>query len=560
MKKLNHSFQKIKNEWCRLLQYAKKHKFGIMFYTALGVLSSVLSLFVVVFSKNLIDAVVEHQNREVLKNALLATAFALSSFIISSISSWVVAQISTKISTEMRHELYSHIMLSKWSSIGKFHTGELINRLEGDISAVSNGVVSFIPSIFTKSMIFFGSFAIILYYDKTMAILALLSAPILLISSKYLLRTMRKYSKLGREHNGKILSFAEESLQNIIFIKGFDLTKDYIGNFKSLLLQSRHVSLRYERFSILLNLTLSVIGLAVSYACYGWGVYRLWQGVVTFGTMTLFIQLAGGLSSSFSSLTSLVPQAVRISTSSERLNELSEADIEQDFDKEKVLRMKEFLPCDISLKLSDVEFSYEDAIPVLRDLNLDIKNGEVLGIVGASGEGKTTLLRLLLGLISPTKGKLTITINGETVDISDSTRRLVAYVPQEINLFSGSIRSNLLLIKPDATDDELIETLKISSAWDFISNLPDGLDTIITPQMKNLSLGQQQRIAIARALLADCPILVMDEVTSALDYKMEEKVLEQLMSASKDKICIVTTHRDSVLKYCDKVYECLPYV
>ena len=178
--------------------------------------------------------------------------------------------------------------------------------------------------------------------------------------------------------------------------------------------------------------------------------------------------------------------------------------------------------------------------------------------MSASGEGKTTLL-VAFGLISPTKGKLTITINGETVDISDSTRRLVAYVPQEINLFSGSIRSNLLLIKPDATDDELIETLKISSAWDFISNLPDGLDTIITPQMKNLSLGQQQRIAIARALLLIARYC-MDEVTSALDYKMEEKVLEQLMSASKDKICIVTTHRDSVLKYCDKVYECLPYV
>ncbi len=545
-------------EWKWLFGYIGKYKFTIILYIVLGTVGTVMSLGVTVASKFLIDAVVYHTDEVIVKYAVIVVGLAVFQYVFSALTSWITAVVSTKTNNEMRHEIYSHILTARWRDIGGFHSGDLLNRLEGDVGIVANGVISFIPSVFMRFVQFFGALAIVLYYDRTMAFLALMSAPFLFLSSRFLVRTMRKFNKESRELNGKILSYSEESIQNIQIIKSFDLVKQYINNFETLLSSYRSVRLSYDKFSIIMTLCLSLIGVIVSYACYGWGVYRLWQGAVSFGVMSAFLQISGILTSSFSSLASLAPTAVTIATSAGRIMEITSFEEENDSDRGNALAVLEDARKNgITVKADRVTFRYPDAdFDVLNDISFTVSSGETIALTGPSGEGKTTVLKLLLGLMKPVSGKITLTAgNGKSVEISDSTRRFCSFVPQSVNIFSGTVAQNLRIVRPDASDEEIREVLRLSELSDFVYSLPDGADTVIGEQGANFSQGQLQRLALARALLRDAPVVLLDEATSALDMDTENRVLNNIMRKDSNKIYIITTHRESMLKYCDRVYR-----
>lgn len=550
--------QNMLKEWKWLFKYIVKYRATIIVYVILGVVSTVMALGVSVTSKYLVDAVIDKASDTILHSAALAVGLVLFQYLFQALSSWITAVVSSKVNNDIRREVYSKILCARWKDIGSYHSGDLINRLEGDASTVSSGVISFIPSAFTRVVQFLGSLVIVLYYDKTMAVIALMSAPFMFFSSRILVRTIRKYNKKGRELNGKILSYSEESMQNIQIIKSFDLTKQYINNFKEILENYRHIRLEYEKFSIGMTIALSLIGVVVSYSCYGWGIYRLWKGAISYGTMTLFMQISGSLTSSFSSLASLAPTAVTIATAAGRIMEVTGFEEENDADKAQAIKVLEASNENgLKLVFGDVSFKYGDKEnAVLKNSSFEIHSGETVAFVGPSGEGKTTILKLILGLISQNSGEIYIeSLAGERVNISDSTRRFCSYVPQSVNIFSGTVRENLKMVKEDATDEELLEALKNADLLNFINSLENGLETEIGERGTNLSQGQLQRLAIARALLRDSKILLLDEITSSLDTETEGKVLENIMKSSPDKICIVTTHRDSMLKYCNRVYR-----
>lgn len=556
------SFKKILTEvlreWKWLFKYIRKYWWGIAAYVIIGIVATLMGLGASVASKYLIDAVVNRAESALFPAAAMVVGMAVLQIVLQSLSSYSTSRIGTRVNMEIRADFFERITATTYENIRKYHSGDLINRLEGDITTISSGVINFLPSIITRLTQFVGSAVIVFYYDKTMALLALLGSPLILLTSNYMMRKIRKYNKKIRDMNGKIISYGEETIQNMQTVKAFGLAERYTSNFRTLLKQFRNVRLEYDKFSILTTVLMSFVGLLVSYSCYGWGVWQLWHGAITYGTMTMFLQLSGNLTNSFSSLVSMAPSIISIATAAGRIMEITQLPEESDDKAEEALKMLEKAKeGKIKITAQNVGFMYCDADePVLKNADFTIKSGETVAIIGPSGEGKTTALRLVLGLMSPTEGKLCFeSDDGETLDASFSTRRLCSYVPQVNSIFYGTVAENLRVMKPEASDEELEEVLKIADAWDFVLTLPNGIETVIGERNNNLSEGQAQRISIARAILRNSPVLLMDEATSSLDTETEKKVLKNIMKTDSNRICILTTHRPSMLKYCSRVYK-----
>lgn len=550
-------FRSLGKEWKWLLKYVSKYRLQIVFYVVIGLFSTAMGLGASVASKYLIDSVVSHNSDTILKSAIIAVTFGVTQIAVGAVVSRIAGIVGTKISMEIRSGVYEHVTFSKWEDIRKYHSGDLLNRIEGDVGAVSNSIVSFIPNAFTTAAQFIGCLAVVLYYDPTMAIFAFMSAPFLVFSSKITTKMVRKYNKESREMNGKILSFYSESIQNLQTIKAFDITKRYVEQMKANLQLHRKIKLDHDRFSIIMSLCMSLIGLFVAYTCYGWGVYRLWQGAISYGTMTLFLQISGQLTGSFSALVSLLPSAISIATSAGRIMEITSLPLEEHKDSEKAEKMEKSADeSGVSIICNDLKYTYPDGDkPVVANVSFRAEAGETIAFVGPSGEGKTTLLRLILGLVEADSGELILaTKDGNKIPVSECTRRFCSYVPQGNAIFSETVADNLRIVKPEATDEEIIEVLKTADAWSFIKELPLGINTEISEKGVNFSEGQVQRMSIARAILRDAPIIVMDEATSALDAKTEEIVLANMMKAYPNRTRIITTHRPSMLQYCTRVY------
>ena len=537
--------------------YAKKYKFQIVFYIFLGVLTTVMGLASSVGSKYLIDAVTGQDSGNIALIALFIVAMGLFSIGINAITTMISARINIKVNNEIQAEVFDKILVADWISMKEFHSGDLLNRLNGDVNTVASSILSWIPSLITRSAQFFGILAIILYYDPTMAVIALGSAPVMLIVSKTLMKKMRDYNKRMRQVSSDVMSFNEESFQNIQSIKAFDLVGLFSKRLRDVQQNYKDVFLDYNKFSVYTSSFMSVVGMFVAYACFGWGVYRLWTGHITFGTMTLFVQLSGQLSSSFKSIVSLVPSAISATTSAGRIMEFFKIKDESELEDDKAkLIQNNTQGKGLSVVLDDVEFSYNENKTVFQHADVVANPGEIVALVGPSGEGKTTMIRLLLGLINTKSGNASIKdINGVSCKISSATRRFFAYVPQGNTIFSGTIAENMRMVKQDATDAEIVEALKAACAYDFVNKLPDGINSKVGERGSGFSEGQAQRLSIARALLRKSPILLLDEATSALDVFTERQVLRNIMNMGYARTCIVTTHRPSVLTMCDKVYK-----
>ena len=541
-------------EWKWIGGYIYRYKITVAVYIVLGLVASGISVVTAVASKYLIDAVLTKDSPVLIRSAAAVASMMICQILFQALSSRVTAVLSTRVGTQLRDEMFSRVVRADWEKIGSFHSGELLNRLEGDVNAVASGVTNYIPAVISKALTFVLSFAVVLYYDRVMALIALMSAPFFALSSRFLTVAVRKYSKETRETNGRVLSFSEEALRGLQTVKTFDLTVRMIGLFRDLTASYREVRLKYEKFNIIMTAVVSFLGMMVSCACYGWAVYRLWQGLITVGTMMLFLQISGSLSSSFSGLTSLAPSAVSIATSAGRIMEITGFESEKDADGARAEEVLSGPACGAEIRVENVSFNYSGTgRTVLKDITLDARPGERIAVIGGSGNGKTTLLKLLLGLLRPSSGKLTLSYCGEEFSVSDSTRRFFSYVPQEATLFSGTLEFNLRLAAPDADDESLRKALRLACMDAFVDSQPDGLAFEVGENGGNLSKGQQQRLLIARALLKDAPVLLLDEATSALDPDTERAVLTNIMKDDPNRTVILTTHKKSVLSYCTRV-------
>ncbi|MGN1007508.1 MAG: ABC transporter ATP-binding protein [Butyricicoccus sp.] len=551
-KKIDDGFlQEFAGELRWLWQYIRRYRMTVVIHILLGVLGILMGLGSSVASKYLIDAVTGYKTGTIGLAASLMVGMQLGNIAMRSISSRVGAVINIRVQNEMQAEVYRRILATDWESVERFRSGDLLNRLNSDASGVASGVTSFIPSLISSSVQFVGAFAIIAYYDPTMAVLALLGVPVSVLASRVLIRRMRDYNREMKGIYSDLMSFHEDSFQNITSIKAFGITGLFDEKMDGLLGTYRDAYLRYNQFSVKTTALMSLMGLVVSASCFGWGVYRLWTGAISYGSMTMFLQLASSLGSAFSTLIGLAPTAISISTSAGRIMAVVELPAEDATPDEDFLREGAY-----SIDLRGVTFRYQGGEPVLRDADVTAQPGDLVALTGPSGEGKTTLLRILLGLARPSAGEAAlIGASGRRYPVSAATRSAFGYVPQGNSIFAGTIADNLRLTKPDATDAELETVLKAACAYDFVKELPGGMQYTVGGRGKGLSEGQAQRIAVARALLRGAPILLLDEATSALDEDTEERMLRNLMEGGWVRTCILVTHRPGSRKFCTRGYR-----
>lgn len=533
-----------------LLCYIRRYRLTVLIHILLGVSSIVMSLCSSVASKYLIDAVTGYKSERILLAAGAMGGLLLLSIVLRCVSSRVGARINLRVQNEIQAEVYQKILRTDWESLEGYRSGDLMNRLTSDVSAVAGGVTSFVPGLISSLVQFFGALAVMLIYDPTMAMIALVGIPISVLMSRLLVRRMRNHNKKMKGIASDMMAFYEDSLSNITSVKSFGITGLFQEKMLRLQARYREEYLDYNLFSVRTAAVMSLLGSAVSAGCFGWGVYRLWSEKITYGSLTMFLQLASALSSAFSSLIGLVSTAISVSTSAGRVMTLCELPEENCPDGPDFSRAQE-----VSLELHNAGFAYQSGEAVLENADFIARPGELIAITGPSGEGKTTMLRMLLGLIRPHEGTAELISEGEHYPLSAATRSAFAYVPQGNSMFAGTIRENLTLTRSAAGEEAMLQALQTACAYDFVMALPGKLDYEIGGRGKGLSEGQAQRLAIARALLCGAPVLLLDEATSALDEATEAKLLQNLMDSGAVRTCIFVTHRPGAVRVCTRRYR-----
>ena len=512
-----------------------------------GLLGVVVSLSSVWAVQHAIDVAAHEVEGNIIIAVLLMGGLILSNFALNIASVWIRNILGIKAQNRMQQKLLDRMLRSKWNGKETHHSGDVLNRLETDVTNVVNFLTEIIPNSLSTLALFVGAFGYLFMMDWRLAIVIVIMIPIFILFSRVYVRQMRHLTSEVRTSDSKVQSILQETIQHRLLIKtleGDSAAVDRLEDTQSVL---RSNVVRRTKFSVFSYLVLN-LGFSVGYLiAFTWAAVRLSGGTLTFGGMTAFLQLVNKIQNPARQLTHLAPQFVSVFTAAERLMELEENPLEEQGEP---IELK--APCGV--RFIDVAFAYDDSENnVIEHLSYDFYPTSCTAILGETGAGKTTMVRMILALLQPNSGKVEIYNEKEHHDLSPLLRTNFVYVPQGNTLMSGTIRDNLRLGKLDATDDEMAEALKRSCA-DFVFELPDGLDTKCTEQGGGLSEGQAQRISIARALLRNRSIMLFDEATSALDPDTERKLLQNILS-KRDKTIIFITHRPAVMEYCDQTVE-----
>ena len=548
------TFSEILDDWKWIFGYSKKYKFAIVFYVLLGVISTTMGLVSSVAGKYLIDIITGYRMEQLPLLIFIMVSSALFSLAFDSVISRISVKLTLDINNDIRADIFEKILDADWLKLSGYNSGDILNRFNSDVGAVSSNAISWLPSVLIAIYRFVATFVVILHYDRVMALIALGSAPVMLLISKFVLKRQREHVMRVREMSSKMMTFESETFYNLDTIKSFGITGQYGGKLRWWQSAFKDVSLKYNLFSIQTNILMSATGMLVQFAAFGYCLYQLWTNAITYGTMTLFLQQRSNLSGAFNSLVSVIPSFMNSAVSAHRIRELVELPREIHISGSSAIDA--LAEQGFSVQMQGVRFAYLEDREVITDSHFEANPGEIVALVGPSGEGKTTLIRLILGLVSPQSGEAVLrAADGSRVELNAETRHLFAYVPQGNTILSGTIAENLRMVKEDATEEEMVRALQIACAWEFVEKMPNGIYSVVRERGRGLSEGQAQRIAIARAVLRDAPILLLDEATSALDVTTERQVLRNLVQQRPNKTCIVTTHRPSVLNLCQRVYR-----
>ena len=509
-----------------------------------------IALCYVYISKSLVDVasgVGEGGARELV---LLGCAMVLTILLrigFQSCISYVESKAEIKIANSLRQREFDKLMHLKSDYRKHWHSGDLVNRMQSDVSAVASSIGRVIPNLTGAVLKFSAAFAYMLVLEARLAWLLVLVIPVGVFGGRFVLRRTRALTLAVREGDGKVQSHVQESVQHLPVIQGLEYGANSSSELEMIQDDFYSKIMRRTRFSIVARI-LTALAFSLGYAiAFLWGVRGIWLGSVSFGLMTAFLQLVGQIQRPLLEMSEQLPSLFHCSASIDRLMEIEAMPGEEEGE---ALMMDGIA----GVRLENLSFHYPDGKEMIFDnFSHDFKPGSRTAVIGETGIGKSTLIKLLMSLLQADSGKITLyDLKGDCAEVSSRTRCNMVYVPQGNTLFSGSIRENLLMGKPDADESQMREALHRAAA-DFVDRMPEGLDSQCFEAGGGLSEGQAQRIAIARALLRPGSILLLDEFSSALDPETEELLLERLNDGSSDKTMIFITHRERVADYCDSI-------
>lgn len=510
----------------------------------IGLLLVIFGLLGVDTIRSLTDIATNTQEGDIMWTAIALGFIYLTEMLLHIAQTWISAVLGVRTQNQTQRFFFQRLLKGKWNGIEKFHSGDVLNRLFGDVGDIVNLMTEVLPTAIIILVQFVASFIYLYLMDRTLAYIIIIALPLFIAFSRFYLKKMRRIVRTIKDSNSSIQSIIQESIQHKMVIKVLGRENRMINRLEqrqSLL--HRQIKSR-ARFSIL-SKSLINIGFTGAYlTALTFGLFQLKDGLITVGVLMAFTQLVSRIQRPMLDAARLLPIFVNSMTSCERLMELEKLPMEEDVS-------PITLKGNIGIRFSDVSYSYsEKGRAVIHHFTHDFKPGSFTAILGSTGAGKTTLIRLILSLITPTEGKGEAYTSEGTIALSPALRNNFSYIPQGNTLFSGSIRDNLLLGNPHATSNDIRQALHIAMA-DFVFDLPDGLDTKCAEQGGGLSEGQAQRIAIARAILHPCKVLLLDEATSALDIETEKMLLKNIKQHFQDSTIIFVTHRLAVVDYTD---------
>ena len=528
-----------------LWQAIKGLRGKIVLRGVLGVCHIFISLFFIWQSKQMVDIATGNSEGSFWLGAALLVVSILSQILLSTIGARIEVNAEVSLRNKLRYKLFHHIMTSRWAGREGMNTGELMNRLDEDVFMVSDTMCRILPSVLVTGVQFVAAMIFLLTLDWRLAIAVVVIMPFALLFSRIYMKRIRRYTKDIREMDSRLTSYMQEYMQNRTLVSTMEYTLTASDDLASMQSNLRNLVLRRIDFSLFSRKVVQM-GFAFGYlVAFMWGVVGLKSGAITFGMMTAFLQLVAQVQRPVVDMSRQLPSFIHMSTSLDRLSDIVNMPREQ-------LGEGIHLDGSVGIRFRDVHFSYDANDEVIRGLDKDIKPSTMTAIVGPTGVGKSTMMRLILALIEPTKGSVEFYNDERSVAASALTRCNIAYVPQGNSLLSGTIRSNLLLANPNATEEQMRQALYVAVA-DFVFDLPDGLDTQCGEMGDGFSEGQAQRIAIARGLLRSGNLLLLDEPSAALDNATESLLMQRMAERVKDKTVIVVTHSLALSAMCEDV-------
>lgn len=502
-----------------------------------------VSLTFVWACKHLVDIATRQTGGDLGVGLLLLVLCIALQLTLSSVNSRIYVHTEITLRNRLRQHLLIHILKSRWTGREMYHTGDMLNRMEGDVDTVTSLVSSSIPSVVTTFIQLIGAAVFLAYLDIRLAAIVVLIMPIALAFSKLYMKKMRKLTREIRTTDSRVQSHLQENLQHRTLISTLECVPMVADTMSSLQTELKQLVMKRNSFSIFSGVMVQA-GFATGYiTAFAWGVFGLSNGTVTFGMLTAFLQLVAQIQRPVVELSRQLPAFINALTSVERLDELASMPLEEQGD-------AMTLTGETGIRLEHVSFTYPDGKrKILNDFSHDFPPGSLTAVLGETGSGKSTLVRLLLALLLPDEGNILLYNSDQAIAATPLTRRNFIYVPQGNTLISGTIRRNLQLGNPDATDEEMYEALHTAAA-DFVKELPEGLDASCGEMGAGLSEGQAQRIAIARGLLRPGNIVLLDEPTSSIDTETEKLLLTRLSQKVHDKTLIIITHQVQTARLC----------